>query len=100
MLDISKLKNKKTLLKLSEYSGTNEYLLSLKQRLEKEGSFLISPSVAEYIEKNFNKEPLEVNKVITITEFLGKQLQEKFELNHTPEKILIEWVLGDTEKSW
>jgi len=100
MLDISKLKNRKTLLKLAEYEGENEYILSLKKRLEKEGSFFISPSVAEYIENNFDRDPLEVNKVITINDFFGKQLQEKFDLNHLPEKILVEWVLGETEKSY
>ena len=100
MLDISKLKNRKTLLKLAEYEGENEYILSLKERLEKEGSFFISPSVAEYIENNFDRDPLEVNKVITINDFFGKQLQEKFDLNHLPEKILVEWVLGETEKSY
>ena len=100
MLDISKLKNRKTLLKLAEYEGKNEYIISLKERLEKEGSFFISPSVAEYIENNFDREPLEFNKVITINEFFGKQLQEKFDLNHLPEKILVEWVLGETEKSY
>ena len=100
MLDISKLKNRKTLLKLAEYEGKNEYIISLKERLEKEGSFFISPSVAEYIENNFDRDPLEFNKVITINEFFGKQLQEKFDLNHLPEKVLVEWVLGETEKSY
>jgi SWI/SNF-related matrix-associated actin-dependent regulator 1 of chromatin subfamily A len=100
MLDISKLKNRKTLLKLAEYEGENEYILSLKERLEKEGSFFISPSVAEYIENNFDREPLEINKIISINEFFGKQLQEKFDLKHIPEKILVEWVLGETEKSY
>jgi hypothetical protein len=38
MLDISKLKNRKALVKLEEYDGNNEYLISLKKRLEKEGS--------------------------------------------------------------
>ena len=66
----------------------------------KEGSFVISPSVAEYIELNFDREPLEINKIIEINEFLGKQLQNKFELNHIPEKVLVEWVLGETEKSY
>lgn len=100
MLDISKLKNRKALVKLEEYGGNNEYLISLKKRLEKEGSFLISPSVAEYIELNFDREPLEINKIIEINEFLGKQIQKKFELNHIPEKVLVEWVLGETEKSY
>lgn len=100
MLDISKLKNRKALVKLEDYNGNNEYLISLKTRMEKEGSFFISPSVAEYIELNFDREPLEINKVIEINEFLGKQLQTKFELNHIPEKVLVEWVLGETEKSY
>ena len=100
MLDISKLKNRKTLLKLEEYEGKNEYIISLKERLKKEGSFFISPSVAEYIENNFDRDPLEVNKVITINEFFGKQLQENFDLNHIPQKVLVEWVLGETEKSY
>ena len=100
MLDISKLKNRKTILKLAEYEGKNEYIISLKEKLEKEGSFFISPSVAEYIENNFDRDPLEFNKVITVNEFFGKQLQEKFDLNHLPEKILVEWVLGETEKSY
>jgi SNF2 family DNA or RNA helicase len=100
MLDISKLKNRKTLIKLKEYSGKNEYILSLKEKLEENGSFFISPSVAEYIENNFDRDPVEVNKVVSITEFFGKQLQEKFDLNHVPEKIMVEWVLGDTEKSY
>jgi SWI/SNF-related matrix-associated actin-dependent regulator 1 of chromatin subfamily A len=100
MLDISKLKNRKTLLRLEEYNGKNEYIISLKEKLEENGSFFISPSVAEYIENNFDKDPVEVNKVVSITEFFGKQLQEKFDLNHVPEKIMVEWVLGDTEKSY
>ena len=54
MLDISKLKNRKALVKLEDYNGNNEYLISLKTRMEKEGSFFISPSVAEYIELNFD----------------------------------------------
>jgi len=41
MLDINSLKNRKALLKLEEYEGTNEYLISLKKRLEKEGPFPI-----------------------------------------------------------
>jgi SWI/SNF-related matrix-associated actin-dependent regulator 1 of chromatin subfamily A len=100
MLDANRLKNRSTSLKLEKYEGSNEYLLSLKEKLEKEGSFVISPSLAEYIEKNFDRSPVEVNKVVSITEFFGEQLKEKFDLNHVPEKILVEVVLGDTDKSY
>jgi SWI/SNF-related matrix-associated actin-dependent regulator 1 of chromatin subfamily A len=100
MMDISKLKNRKTLSKLEEYEGKNEYILSLKEKLKKDSSFFISPSVAEYIENNLYRDPVEVNKIISITEFFGKQLQENFDLNHVPEKVLVEWVLGETEKSY
>ena len=89
MLDANRLKNRSTSLKLEKYEGSNEYLLSLKEKLEKEGSFVISPSLAEYIEKNFDRSPVEVNKVVSITEFFGEQLKEKFDLNHVPEKILV-----------
>jgi len=100
MLDINKLKNKKTLSKLESYEGSNEYLLSLKKRLVKEGYFAVPPSLAEYVDKNIDREPIEYNKIIEITEFFGKQLQERFDLNHTPTKVLIETVLGETEKSY
>tara|TARA_R110001592_G_scaffold247028_3_gene509032 strand:- start:5689 stop:7500 length:1812 start_codon:yes stop_codon:yes gene_type:complete len=100
MLDINKLKNKKTLLKLTEYKGNNEYINSLKTRLEKEGGFPISPSLAEYVERNFNKEPFHLNEVVGITDFLGAQLKEQFDLKHTPDKVLVETVLGDTTKSY
>jgi len=100
MLDVSKLKNRSTLLKLEGYEGKNEFLISLKERLLKEGSFPLSPSTAEYIEKNFYIEPVIVNKIIKVTEFFGKTLKEKFELNHIPEKILIEQVLADSEKTY
>jgi len=100
MLDINKLKNRKTLSKLESYEGKNEYILSLKQRLKKEEALIISPTIAEYIENNFYKDPVELNTLVKITEFFGKQLQEKFELNHVPEKVFVEWILGDTEKSY
>ena len=100
MLDINNLKNRKILSKLETYSGKNEYILSLKEQYVKKGSLVVSPSVAEYIEKNFYKDPIEVIKVVQITEFYGKTLKEKFELTHIPEKILVEWVLGETEKTY
>lgn len=100
MLDISKLKNRKTISKLETYSGHNEYILGLKEKIEEDPSFFISPSVAEYVERNFYKDPVELNKVIDITEFFGKQLQEKYELNHTPSRVFVEVILGDTEKSY
>jgi SWI/SNF-related matrix-associated actin-dependent regulator 1 of chromatin subfamily A len=52
------------------------------------------------VENNFYRDPVDINKIITITDFFGKQLQEKFDLNHMPEKILVETVLGETEKSY
>ena len=100
MLDISKLKNRKTVSKLYDYKGSNEYLISLKERLEKEGPFNVSPSIAEYIEKNLDNEPITVNKVVKITEFFGQTLKEKFDLNHIPERIFVEQVLADMDKTY
>lgn len=100
MLDVNLLKNKKTLLRLEKYEGKNEYLLSLKERLLKEGSFAISPSTAQYIENNFDREPLELNEVVRITDYFGEQLKKQYELKNVPKKVLVELVLGETEKSY
>lgn len=100
MLDINKLKNRKTLTKIEEYVGENEYILSLKNKLLKDGDIIITQHISEYVERNFYKELVEINKVIDITEFFGIQLKEKFSLNHVPNKIFVETIIGDTEKNY
>ena len=99
MLDITKLKNRTTLIKLKEYSGPNEYIHRLKIEALN-GRVMLTPSQVEYINKNYTSEPIEINKVIEITPFLGESLKEKWDLKHVPEKILCEWLLVEDEKTY
>lgn len=99
MLDLSKLKNRTALLKLKEYEGSNEYIHKL--RVEAlNGNVVLTNAQIQYINENYNTEPIILNKIIEITPFFGEQLKEKYELNHIPERILIEWLLADNEKTY
>lgn len=99
MLDISKLKNRTTLLKLKEYDGPNEYIHRLKINTLN-GQVNLMPSQIQYIEDNYETKPMEINKVIEITPYFGEQLKEKWELKHTPERILVEWLLAESDKAY
>ena len=99
MLDLSKLKNRTVLLKLKEYDGPNEYLHRLRVNALN-GKVVLTPTQVEYINNNYTTEPIEIGKIIEITPFFGEQLQERYGLKHTPEKILAETLLAESEKAY
>ena len=99
MLDLSKLKNRTVLLRLKEYDGNNEYLHRLRVNALK-GQVNLTPSQVEYINNNYTTEPIEINKVISITPYFGEQLKEKWELKHVPERILVELLLAESDKAY
>ena len=100
MIDLTKLKSKTTLEKVRNYEGKNEHILKMKKKLENEGFFLMTPSQISYVEENYNFSPIELNKIVEITSYLGEQLKEKFTLKNIPEKVFIETLLSDGEKSY
>ena len=99
-MDLTKLKSKTTLEKVRNYEGKNEHILKMKKKLENEGFFLMTPSQISYVEENYNVSPIELNKIVEITTYLGEQLKEKFNLKNIPEKVFIETVLSEGEKSY
>jgi SWI/SNF-related matrix-associated actin-dependent regulator 1 of chromatin subfamily A len=99
MLDLSKLKNRTVLLKLKEYNGPNEYIHRLRMNALR-GKVILTPSQVAYINDNYTTEPIEINRVIEITSFFGEQLEEKWELKHTPERILVETLLAESDKAY
>jgi len=99
MLDLSKLKNRTVLLKLKEYDGPNEYIHRLRMDALR-GKVLLTLTQVAYINDNYTTEPIEIGKVVDITSFFGEQLQEKWELKHTPERILVEMLLAESEKAY
>ena len=85
---------------LKEYKGKNPYIKKLKFNHENtRGGISLTPTQSAYIMKNHGYEPLLVNRVIAITEYLGTEMQKTYNLSFKPERILFEYILGETEKS-
>lgn len=57
-------------------------------------------SQTQYIIENHDKEPMLINKVVEITEWLGKELQKNEHLSFVPKRIQILYILADTEKTY
>ena len=100
MVDLSKLKNRTTLERVRNYEGSNDHILKIKKKLLNEGFFILTTSQISYIEDNFEKEPMTINKVVDITTYFGEQLKEKHELKNIPERIFIEQFLTESDKSY
>jgi len=49
---------------------------------------------------NFDKEPLYMNKLVRISDYLGDELQKQDGREFTPKKVLIEYMLAETEKTF
>lgn len=54
----------------------------------------------KYIIDNHQKEPILINRIINISKFLGEELQRQEQLSFTPERILIEYILAENEKTY
>jgi len=100
VINLDDLKGHSAISKLSNYSGINPYILKLKQEYTKNGKILLTDNQSKYIIENFNREPLLINRVIGITKYLGEELQKQESLSFVPEKMLIEFILAETEKTY
>ena len=84
---------------LKDYNGSNNQILYY-QSLHKNGKLILEDFGVQYILKNYNYEPFEVNKVFDISIELGEELQKKNELEFTPKKIKIGKVIGEMGGSY
>ena len=100
MINLEDLKGHSALSLLENYSGINPYLLKLKNEYLKNKKILLTENQSKYILENHNREPQYINRVIGITKYLGEELQKQDALSFTPEKVLIEFILAETDKSF
>jgi SWI/SNF-related matrix-associated actin-dependent regulator 1 of chromatin subfamily A len=90
----------KALSVLDNYEGANNYLLTLKAKLDKNSKFYPTRSQAEYILLNHDKVPMVAKKwVVLDTYFANKIADERFLMN-IPEKIWIEKLLAEKDKAY
>ena len=100
MINLNDLKGHSALSLLETYSGINPYLLRLKHEYLKNGKIILTETQSKYIIENHEREPLLVNRVIGITKYLGEELQKLENVSFTPEKIMVEFILAETDKSY
>jgi len=84
---------------LEDYQGKNPFVSMLSVQYKRGGKVLGDFEV-EYICKNFDYEPVEVNKVVKISRELGQKLYEKNKYAFIPEKIKIMKIIGEMGESY
>lgn len=80
---------------LKDYQGENPYMQYL-QKLSKTSS--LNALQKEFVIRNQDFKPVEVNKIVKIADWWGKYKQQDWNLEFIPEKIKITWYLGDTSE--
>lgn len=100
MININDIKGHSAISLLENYEGINPYLRKLKGEYLKNKKIALTENQSKYILENHNREPQYINRIIGITSYLGEELKKIDNLSFTPEKILIEFILADTDKSF
>ena len=100
MIELGDIKGRSAGEFLEKYEGKNPYIKKLKKDYTMNKGVQFTTTQTKYIIDNHDKEPILINKVVGISEYLGEELQKKEGLSFTPAKILIEFMLAETEKSF
>ena len=85
---------------LDTYSGANNYILYLKQKKETNKKFYPTRSQSDYIVSYNNVIPKVARKWVELDSYFAKKFAEEKYLLQTPEKIYIEKLLVEKEKSY
>lgn len=85
---------------LDSYSGANNYILYMKTKKETNKKFYPTRSQAEYITTYFDTKPKVARKWVELDNYFAKKFAEERYLLETPEKIYIEKLLVEKDKSY
>lgn len=86
---------------LEEYNGENNQILYYKKMHSLHKLILTEDGFeTEYIIKNKDYQVENLNKIVKISSALGKKLQEKYEIDFTPEKLRIISIIGEMKSSY
>ncbi len=100
MINLDDIKGHSALSLLEGYKGINPYLRKMRNDYLKDKKISLTDGQAKYIIDNHEKEPILIKRVLSITKYLGEELQMKEQLSFTPERILVEFILADTDKAY
>lgn len=86
---------------LSSYDGKNPYILKVKRDFfVLKDSSVMNDFQVEYILKNYNFEPKQINKIIKIADWFGIKKQEEWGTEFTPQKVKVITLLGETKSTY
>ena len=94
-LALSKIEKAYELLK--NYNGRNSYIIRLKNTVIAYQTRAMNDFEAEYVLSNFDKEPMEINKIVKIADWYGEKLQNDLEIDFIPKVLKITWYLGEMD---
>lgn len=100
MINLEDLKGHSALSLLESYDGINPYLRKLRNEYLKNKKILLTENQSKYIIDNHDREPQLIQRVIAVTNYLGLELQKQDNLSFTPEKVLVEFILAETDKAF
>lgn len=100
MIKLDDIKDRSALSLLNDYKGKNPYIKKLRKEYKQKGKLILTENQSKYIIDNFKTDPIKINRVLEITEYLGEELKKQNDLSFTPKKILIQFILGETEKTF
>ena len=100
MINLNEIKGRSAISLIEVYEGVNPYLKKLKQDYLKNKKLALTENQTAYILKNHDKDPIFINRVIRISNYLGEELKKQNELTFTPEKILVEFMLAENDKTY
>lgn len=100
MINLDDIKGHSAVSLLEGYTGINPYLRRLRNDYAKNKKIALTENQSKYIIENHDREPQLIKRVIGITTYLGEELKKQDNLSFVPEKILIEFILAETEKTY
>tara|TARA_R110000796_G_scaffold61077_4_gene141446 strand:- start:6570 stop:8501 length:1932 start_codon:yes stop_codon:yes gene_type:complete len=100
LINLDDIKGRGAITILENYNGKNPYLKKLKRKLDNNTKLILTDTQSNYILNNYNFEPKVINKIVGITEYLGNELKISENLSFVPERVLIEFLLADNDKTF
>jgi len=85
---------------LDSYSGANNYIIYMKSKKEQNKKFYPTRSQAEYIVNYYDTKPKVARKWVELDNYFAKKFAQERYLLETPEKIYIEKLLVEKDKSY
>ena len=85
---------------LRSYQGKNPYIKMLSKQFQTEGNSILNNFTVEYITKNYDKEPKEINKAVKLADWLAEKKKEDWGIDFLPTTISIKYLLGETSTAY